>query len=91
MGLNEVEEINRNFYMGALHLFEAGKYLSNVDADFANGLLSQAQEILKAIKIQEQKLEDDEMQDILGKIMDFDLNKHEKLKEIETGLSVDNG
>lgn len=88
--MNEMHELNRNFYMGALHLFEAGKYFSNVDPDYANGLFSQCKDIVRSVQIPDQKVKDEELDSILDKIMSFDLNKHEQLKDIETGLNLSN-
>jgi hypothetical protein len=36
------------------------------------------------------KVADEELDSILNKIMAFDLNEHEKLKDIETGLTLSN-
>lgn len=90
MSIQDINELNRNFYMGGLHLFEAGKYLSNVDKNFANELFEQSQKIISAVKIPKEKISDQELDDVLNKIMAFDLNKHEQLKNIETGLNLAN-
>jgi hypothetical protein len=90
MNLNDIDDLNYNFYMGALHLFEAGKYFSNFDKEYANTLFIQAKGIIGSIEVQKEKMEKNEMSSILDKIMAFDLNQHEKLKEIETGLNLAN-
>lgn len=90
MSINDLEYLNKNFYLGALHLFEAGRYFSNIDQEYANSLFTQCKEIIESIRVVEHKVSDDELGSILDKIMAFDLNEHEKLKEIETGLSLSN-
>lgn len=90
MSIKELETINNNFYMGALHLFEAGKYFSNIDPEYANSLFTQSKDVVESIMIIKDKVADEELDSILDKIMAFDLNEHEKLKDIETGLTLSN-
>lgn len=67
-----IRQMNKALYNAALHLHEAGKYLSNVEAFRleATQLHSMADEMLSIIKPEPEKVTEDKMLSILDEILD---------------------
>lgn len=62
-------DLNRNMYMTAIHLMEAAKYLSDIHKPTALQMAATADKFLSAITAPEQKINKEQMEDILGDIL----------------------
>lgn len=88
--MTEQDRLNYNMYNGAVHLFEAGRYFSNIDEDEGIKYLKQSQSILETITLPEEKISDSDVFDIMDKIMSFDCDDISSLKEMDLKISIDN-
>ena len=66
-----IKKLNNSLFGASTHLFEAGKYLSNIDefGPDALRLFAMADEIAAAIKPETQKVTEDKMLSILDEIL----------------------
>lgn len=68
----EMDKMNENLYSAAMHLFEASKYLSDVDKKFAIKYIADADKLLSIIKpIEETKVSEEEVDSILDEIFNI--------------------
>ena len=67
--MNAKELMDRNMYNAAFHLMEAGKYMSDVDDQFALRIMLVADKLLSIIDAPKQKIDDESMDDILNEIL----------------------
>ena len=67
--MNAKEQMDRNMYNAAFHLMEAGKYMSDVDDQFALRIMLVADKLLSILDAPKQKIDDESMDDILNEIL----------------------
>jgi hypothetical protein len=68
-----IKKMNKALYSTSFHLFEAGKYLSNIE-EFrpeATRILEMAAEMAEIIKPEPEKVTEDKMMSILTEILTF--------------------
>ena len=69
----DIKTMNKALLSASAHLFEAGKYLTNVEefAGHASLLFKMADDLASIIQPEELKVTEDKMKDILNEIMNF--------------------
>ena len=77
-----MKKMNNALYSASFHLLEASKYLSNIE-DFrpvGQDLLEKAQFLINIIKIEEDKISEEQVNSILDEILNFN-NEPEATKQ----------
>lgn len=73
--MNDLKKMNHALYHTSLHLMEAGKYMSNVQAEpfqlQAQRFMEMAAALADIIEPEPEKVSDERMQDIMAEIMNF--------------------
>ena len=71
--MNSIKKMNKTLYNAAFHLTEAAQHLTNVEEfrEEAVVLFKMADGMLAVIKVEDPKISEEKMNDILGEIMEF--------------------
>lgn len=82
--VDNLNALNKRMFLGSMHLVEASKYFSDIDQAISRDLLEYSISILKAIKPGEEKVSEGELDDIINKIINIDIEDGitDNLKEI---------
>lgn len=67
--MNSKEQMDNRIYNASVHLFEAAKYMSDVNQEFAAGIIALADRLLSVLNVPEQKVSDERMDEILNEIL----------------------
>lgn len=66
---NNMIQMNRDIFIAAKYLLEAGRHLGNVDKDFSIEILNISEKILSIIKVGDEKISHEELDNIFEEIM----------------------
>jgi len=67
--MNSKELMDNRIYNASVHLFEAAKYMSDVNKEFAANILLIADRMLSILDVPEQKVSNERMDEILNEIL----------------------
>lgn len=68
-----LKALNRAMYMAAQHLYEAAMHVQPISEEYAARLLAEAEQIASAVELEEEKVSQERLDEVLSEILSVDL------------------